>query len=90
MEVAVLVDVCEAAQDLEAPLAHARLRHQLPLLLHQLVQVAVLQQPCPFEACAGSMQGAGRPLHSPPFLASLWHELLHPSGTFLARNLDSR
>ena len=48
MEVAVLVDVCEAAQDLKAPLAHARLRHQLPLLLHQLVQVAVLQQPSPF------------------------------------------
>ncbi len=45
MEVAVLVDVREALQDLEAPCAHPRLRDQLPLLLHQLVQVALLRRP---------------------------------------------
>ena len=45
VKVAVLVDVGEAAQDLEGPFAHLALRHQLRLLLHQLIQVAVLPQP---------------------------------------------
>ena len=45
VKVAVLVDVGQAAQYLEGPFAHLALRHQLRLLLHQLIQIAVLPQP---------------------------------------------
>ena len=53
VEVAMLVDVGEAAKDLEGPFADLGLRHQLRLLLHQLVQVAVLPQPCKAQCITG-------------------------------------